>query len=235
MPSLNVHDILGPDGSIARRLTNYEHRQQQLDMADAVSLALKEKKHLLCEAGTGVGKSFGYLVPAILAATAENADGKLNRVVVSTHTISLQEQLLLKDLPILNSVIPREFTVSLIKGRGNYISLRRLRRAVDRSRQLLHDDTELSQLRQIAKWSTTTTDGSTSDLPFKPWGSVWDEVQSDSGNCLGKKCTTYKECFFYAARQRAKNATIILVNHALFSATLRYARWEPRSSRTTTR
>lgn len=220
MPSLNVHDILGPDGSIARRLTNYEHRQQQLDMADAVSKALKEKKHLLCEAGTGVGKSFGYLVPAILAATAENADGKLNRVVVSTHTISLQEQLLLKDLPILNSVIPREFTVSLIKGRGNYISLRRLRRAVDRSRQLLHDDTELSQLRQIAKWSTTTTDGSTSDLPFKPWGSVWDEVQSDSGNCLGKKCTTYKECFFYAARQRAKNATIILVNHALFFSDL---------------
>ena len=220
MSSLTAHDILGPDGSIARRLPNYEHRQQQLEMASAVGDALSGGRHLLCEAGTGVGKSFGYLVPAILAATAEQETQRLKRVVVSTHTISLQEQLLLKDLPILNSVIPREFTVALIKGRGNYLSLRRLSRAVERSRQLLTDDTEMDQLRDILKWSKVTHDGSTSDLPFKPWGSVWDEVQSDSGNCLGKKCSTYDKCFFYAARQRAKNATILVVNHALFFSDL---------------
>ena len=220
MPPLTANDILGPGGSIARRLENYEHREQQLEMAAAVSDALAQRKHLLCEAGTGVGKSFGYLVPAILAATSENESKKLNRVVVSTHTISLQEQLLLKDLPVLNSVIPREFTVSLVKGRGNYISLRRLHRATEKAGTLWNEDLELSQLRQIHQWSKQTKDGSTSDLPFKPWGSVWDEVQSDSGNCLGKKCPTHKECFFYSARQRAKNATILVVNHAIFFSDL---------------
>lgn len=220
MQPLTVQDILGPGGLIAKRLPNYEHREQQLEMARAVSKALAGKRHLLCEAGTGVGKSFGYLVPAILAATSQNEEHKVKRIVVSTHTISLQEQLLNKDLPILNSVIPREFSVALIKGRGNYISLRRLRRAVDRSRQLLSGDEEMSQLRQIHSWSKETNDGSNSDLPFKPYGSVWDEVQSDSGNCLGKKCDSHGDCFFYRARARAKHATILLVNHALFFSDL---------------
>lgn len=220
MTSLTVHDVLGPDGLIAKRLPNYEHREQQLEMARSVSQAFANGHHLLCEAGTGVGKSFGYLVPAILAATSSNAEHKLNRIVVSTQTISLQEQLLTKDLPILNSVIPREFSVVLVKGRGNYISLRRLYRAAERSRALLHEDDEVAQLRQILDWSKQTTDGSTSDLPFRPFGSVWDEVQSDSSNCLGKQCATHKQCFFYAARRRAKNATILIVNHALFFSDL---------------
>ena len=91
---LTAHDVLGPDGLIAKRLPNYEHRQQQLDMARAVAQAIANNQHLICEAGTGVGKSFGYLVPAILAATSENKDKKIQRVIVSTHTIALQEQLL---------------------------------------------------------------------------------------------------------------------------------------------
>ncbi len=217
---LTVHDILGPGGSIAKRLPNYEQRPQQMEMARAVSRALVDRHHLLCEAGTGVGKSFGYLVPAILAATSQDADKKLNRIVVSTHTISLQEQLLYKDLPILNSVIPREFTVSLVKGRRNYISLRRLGNAVHRARQLLTDDDEFQQLRQIDTWSKETHDGSLSDLPFRPLGPVWDEVASDSANCLGKKCDTYGQCFFYRARRRSQHATILLVNHALFFSDL---------------
>ena len=220
MSSLTVHDVLGPGGGISKRLANYEHRQQQLEMARAVSRALANKQHLLCEAGTGVGKSFGYLVPAILAATSQDKDKKLNRVVVSTHTIALQEQLLTKDIPFLNSVVPREFTVALAKGRGNYLSLRRLGRAIERSGLLFGRDEEVRQLRDIVSWSKATNDGSTSDLHFRPWGSVWDEVASDSSNCLGKKCDTHKECFFYAARRRAKNATILLVNHALFFSDL---------------
>ena len=111
-------DILGPGGRIAARLDRYEHRQQQLDMAAAVSDALTNSKHLIVEAGTGVGKSFAYLVPAILAATEPDnqlvltADGEKRnrRVIISTHTISLQEQLLNKDIPLLNSVIAREFS-----------------------------------------------------------------------------------------------------------------------------
>ena len=114
---LTVHDILGPGGRIAQRLPDYEARPEQMEMARAVSQALVKRHHLVCEAGTGVGKSFGYLVPAILAATNEDPEKRLRRIVVSTHTISLQEQLLHKDLPILNSVIPREFSVALVKCR----------------------------------------------------------------------------------------------------------------------
>ena len=218
--SLTAHDILGPGGLIAKRLPNYEHRQQQLEMAAAVADALANKHHLLCEAGTGVGKSFGYLVPAILAATAEVKEQKLKRVVVSTHTISLQEQLLLKDLPVLNSVIPREFSVVLLKGRGNYLSLRRLHSALERAGSLFQDNEEMSQLRAIHQWSRQTSDGSLADLSFQPFGGVWDEVASDSGNCLGKKCPTHGDCFFYKSRRRVENATILLVNHALFFSDL---------------
>src|SRR5690348_14840249 len=127
MRKLNPAPILGPDGAIARRLPRYESRPEQLRMAEAVSRAIQSKTHLIAEAGTGVGKSFAYLVPAILAA-AES--GK--KVVVSTHTISLQEQLLEKDIPFLRSVMPQEFTAVLVKGRSNYISLRRLDGAVGR-------------------------------------------------------------------------------------------------------
>src|SRR5678815_559383 len=130
----SVAEILGPGGRIAARMPNYEHRQEQLAMAQAVDRALTEKHHLIAEAGTGVGKSFAYLVPAILAVTAgaeaekktdDDEPAPKKRIVISTHTISLQEQLLGKDIPLLRSVMPQEFTAVLVKGRGNYLSLRR--------------------------------------------------------------------------------------------------------------
>ncbi|MFM8250322.1 MAG: ATP-dependent DNA helicase [Planctomycetota bacterium] len=254
-------DILGPDGRIAARLKDYESRPQQLQFADAVAQALSEGKHLIAEAGTGVGKSFGYLVPAILWAT--EAEGRMaaeqstnvppsdssgnhqpptdqtrnrshaksntksnaekdrpRRVIVSTHTISLQEQLLRKDLPLLKSVIPREFTAVLAKGRGNYISRRRLELARAKLSSLFNTDTEYDQIRQLRQWVDQTREGSLSDLSFKPWPTVWDEVRSDSGNCLGKKCDHHEECFFFSARRRVQNAQIIVVNHALFFSDL---------------
>ena len=227
MDSLSAADILGPDGRIAARLKNYEHRPQQLEMADAVARAIAGKRHLVAEAGTGVGKSFAYLVPAILAATereaqsdskkaANKADETIGpKIVVSTHTISLQEQLIGNDLPLLNAVIPREFSAVLVKGRRNYLSLRRMDMALARSQSLFSDDQQLEQLRNIRKWSKSTTDGSLSDLEFKPLGQVWDEVASDSGNCLGRRCPTYNQCFYYKDRRRAQHAQILVVNHAL--------------------
>ncbi len=223
--TLSVADILGPHGRIAARLPNYEQRPQQLEMAEAVARAIGEKKHLVVEAGTGVGKSFAYLVPAILAATelqAEcgpsggNGDSPPGpKVVVSTHTISLQEQLITKDLPLLNAVIPREFSAVLVKGRRNYLSLRRLDLALSRSRSLFSDDEQLAQLRDVNKWSKSTHDGSLSELSFRPLGPVWDEVASDSTNCLGRRCPTYGKCFYYQDRRRVQHAQILVVNHAL--------------------
>jgi len=227
---LSTKDILGPGGSIAKRLGNYEHRAEQIQMAEAVADAIGAEKHLVVEAGTGVGKSFAYLVPAILAAVKNQADehtdsdeegGKqVPRVIISTHTISLQEQLMSKDIPLLNAVIPYEFTAVLAKGRGNYISLRRLKNAMSRATSLFNEDQEFEQLRQINKWSKTTKDGSRSDLGFKPLANVWEEVSSDSGNCMGRKCPEHGECFYYRARRRMQNAQILVVNHALFFSDL---------------
>jgi ATP-dependent DNA helicase DinG len=209
-------DILGPSGAIAQRLANYEPRPQQLEMADAVADAITGGRHLMVEAGTGVGKSFAYLVPAILAATKT----KECRVVVSTHTISLQEQLVRKDLPFLQGTLPTPFTATLVKGRSNYISLRRLRGAQQKALALLGDPTTTDQLHQIGRWSRQTQDGSRSDLAFQPQPAVWDLVESDSGNCLGRGCTDYAKCFYFRARKHMFGAHILVVNHALFFSDL---------------
>lgn len=216
---LNHADILGPGGRIAARLPKYEHRQEQLAMADAVDSAIRRRHHLVVEAGTGVGKSFAYLVPAILSVASEKPPEKGNakrRAVISTHTISLQEQLISKDIPLLNSVIPQEFSAVLVKGRGNYISLRRLDNALSRAAGLFDAPSQLDELRRIRDWAKRTTDGSLADLDFRPMPAVWDEVQSDHGNCMGRACPRYNDCFYYKARRRMQNAQLLVVNHALF-------------------
>ncbi|MCC7419011.1 MAG: helicase [Planctomycetaceae bacterium] len=223
--SLDVESVLGEKGRIAARLDRYEQRPEQLEMARAVEQAIATKTHLVVEAGTGVGKSFAYLVPAVLAAAAHSvgkgeSDKNKFRIVISTHTIALQEQLIRKDIPFLNSVLPIEFSAVLVKGRSNYISLRRMKGALERSKTMFGDDEASRQLKQIGDWSKTTTDGSLSDLSFQPIGSVWDEVQSEHGNCLGKSCPTHASCFYYAARRRVWNADLLVVNHALFFSDL---------------
>lgn len=218
----SVADVLGPGGVIARRLPGYEPRPEQLAMAEAVETALAKKKHLLAEAGTGVGKSFAYLIPAILSAQGnQGEESKKKRIIVSTHTISLQEQLINHDIPFLQSVLPVEFSAVLVKGRGNYISLRRLDKAVQRSSQKSMFEPEgQRQLAKIRQWAHTTTDGSRSDLPLQPRPEVWDEVLSDHGDCLRKKCPHHGDCFYYAARRRVWNADLLIVNHALFFSDL---------------
>ncbi|MEQ8847262.1 helicase C-terminal domain-containing protein [Botrimarina sp.] len=225
--TITARDILGPGGAIARRLPGYEDRPEQLAMAEAVERAIAGRRHLIAEAGTGVGKSFAYLVPAILAATENqgepeaSASGekpkpkKQRRVVISTHTIALQEQLIAKDLPLLNAVIPREFTAVLAKGRRNYVSLRRLDAALSRAGSLFDRDDQVAELRELKRWAGETVDGSLADLARRPDPGVWDEVQSDSGNCLGRRCPTHAKCHYYAARRRMQHAQVLVVNHAL--------------------
>lgn len=206
---------------MARRLGAYEARPQQLEMAAAVEQSIANGEHLIVEAGTGTGKSFAYLVPAILAATSgQGTGGRRRKVVISTHTISLQEQLISKDIPFLNAILPVEFSAVLVKGRSNYISLRRLKGAVDRANTLYSHPESLQQLQNLSTWSRETGDGSLSDLSFKPDSNVWDEVRSEHGNCLGKSCPTHDDCLYYRARRRIWNADLMVVNHALFFADL---------------
>ncbi len=207
--------ILGPDGAVARRLGGYEPRAEQLAMAEAVAGAISRGGHLMVEAGTGVGKSFAYLVPAVLAAAQ---GGK--KVVVSTHTIGLQEQLMQKDLPFLRSVLPIEFSAVLVKGRSNYVSLRRLAGAQSRSGGLFREAESFEQLVELVRWGAATTDGSLSDLEFRPRPEVWDSVASEHGNCLGRRCPRYNDCLYFKARRRMWTANVLVVNHALFFSDL---------------
>src|SRR3954469_19135752 len=216
MQTGTLTNILGPKGAIARRLgKSYEHRPQQLEMAAAVSEALTDGHHLVAEAGTGVGKSFAYLLPAI-----EYAVTHKKRVVVSTHTISLQEQLIEKDIPLIRAVYPQEFTAVLVKGRSNYLCQRRLKQARARSAMLFDTEGQVESLWAVEEWAGRTTDGSLADLPALPQPGVWSNVCAEQGNCLGKKCEFYKNCFWQAAKRRMQGGTILVVNHALFFSDL---------------
>jgi Rad3-related DNA helicase/REP element-mobilizing transposase RayT len=219
MPT-TLENILGPDGSIARRLgQKYEHRPQQLEMAEAVSEAFTEGHHLLVEAGTGVGKSFAYLLPAI-----DYAVKNKKRVVISTHTISLQEQLIEKDIPLIQSVYPDEFTAVLVKGRNNYLCQRRLEQARSRQNYLFEDQKQLESLWTIEEWVQESIQnrglGSLAELPNVPDPAVWDKVCAEQGNCLGKKCNFYQCCFWQAAKRRMNLGNVLVVNHALFFSDL---------------
>ncbi|MBU6276926.1 MAG: helicase [Planctomycetes bacterium] len=229
-------DFLAPGGRLSARLPAWEARPQQLEMARLVAEAIAGRRHALVEAGTGVGKSLAYLVPALLAATgdqeplpagaADDPDApepprsRPRRVVISTHTIALQEQLIGKDIPLVAAVLPREFSAVLVKGRGNYLSRRRLDLAVDRSANLFGEEEEIAHLEALAAWARDTADGSLADLDHVPAAAVWDEVRSDSGNCMGRTCPEHGQCFYYAARRRMARAQLLVVNHALYFSDL---------------
>lgn len=202
-------------GPIARRLAGWEPRPQQVEMAAAVDRCLTNRGRLLIEAGTGVGKSFGYLVPAI-----RHAVDRSQRVVISTHTIALQEQIVDKDIPLLNAAMPEEFTAVLVKGRANYVSLRRLKLASRRQARLFSSENDRHELQTLEDWAETTRDGTIASLPVLPSPSVWEQVQSDAGNCMGRSCPTYTECHYQTARRRMEGAQILVCNHALFFSDL---------------
>lgn len=211
-----LSDMLGPDGAVARRLGKaYEYRPQQMEMAAAVADALEQGHHLVAEAGTGTGKSFAYLLPVIDFAVKTR-----KKVVVSTHTIALQEQLIQKDIPLLQSVYPDEFTVVLCKGRSNYLCHRRLEQTRRAQESLFDDQRQRESLYMIEEWAQHTTDGSLSDLPELPNPGVWDKVCAEANNCLGRKCNHYDHCHWQAARRRMQAGRILIVNHALFFADL---------------
>jgi len=211
-----VEEIFSPRGPFAKA-RNFEYRPQQQAMAVAVARALVNREHLLVEAGTGVGKSFAYLVPSILFAVAQR-----KKAIVCTHTINLQEQLTEKDLPVLEKVMPVSFTYTMLKGRQNYLCTRRLHKAMQQSDGLFTSP-EVSELRRIYEWSKTTKDGSLSDFDTEPDPKVWSHVCSERGLCTPKICgyasdfsKTNAVCFFQRARQRIMAADVLVLNHTLF-------------------
>ncbi|HEU0273110.1 MAG TPA: helicase C-terminal domain-containing protein [Candidatus Udaeobacter sp.] len=191
------------------RVKNFEFRPQQQQMAVAVARALEEERHLVVEAGTGVGKSLAYLTPAILMAIEQH-----KKAIISTHTINLQEQLLYKDIPILKKILPIEFNAALMKGRQNYLCPRRLERAFQQANELFTGP-EQNELKRLAEWARTTRDGSLSDLSIEPDPKVWVQVCSEAHICTQKTCGRDSRCFYQQARKRLLAADILVVNHTL--------------------
>ena len=220
--TLTLRDIFSPGGIISEHLSGYEFREEQLHMANAVARAFAASEHLIAEAGTGVGKSFAYLIPAISLALKTD-----QTVVVSTNTISLQEQLVTKDIPFLASVLPRDFKAVLAKGRRNYLSRRRLESLLNYERGLFDTMEEVDQVKNIIAWVETTNDGSRADLPIQPMSQIWDKVASDRDNCLGRKCPTYDVCFYFKARNEMHEADILVVNHHLLFSDLAIRQNDP--------
>ncbi len=212
---LTAEQILGPGGLVAEHLPHWEQRPEQLEMAMGVENAFANREHLLVEAGTGVGKSFAYLVPAILQAVYEK-----QRVVVSTFTIALQEQLIDKDLPFLADILPLKFSAVLGKGRTNYLCFRRMAMAVKNRSKLLVDPEHQQQLEALSEWAMETRTGTLQEIEFDLAPSVWAKVRSESGLCTGGQCSQYHQCFLRAARRKLQEADIVVANHALFFSDL---------------
>jgi ATP-dependent DNA helicase DinG len=207
---LDVDAVLGPGGLLARRLPGFEVRREQLEMARAVARALEQGGSLVVEAGTGIGKTLAYLVPALLSR---------RKVVVSTGTKALQEQLFFKDLPILRQHLPVPFRAAYMKGRANYVSRRRLREFT-RTPSFRHPS-EAPHLEAIQRWVRETATGDRAELPalpddYAPWG----EFAATSDHCWGTKCDAYWDCFVTRMRQQAAEADLVVVNHHLFFADL---------------
>ncbi len=209
--------LLGAGGPIAAELGSYEDRQSQRDLAAYLVDAYNEGGVLMLEAGTGVGKSFGYLVPALAWARANR-----ERTVISTNTINLQEQLVGKDLPLLQRALGDEEhmpSFALLKGWRNYLCLARLAGA-GQSQQSLLEPGKLDELVQITAWASHTRDGSLADLPTPPTTEVWDEVSAEPDLCPRIRCPHFDRCFVFQARRRAAQADVVVVNHHLLAADL---------------
>lgn len=215
-----VEHVFGPEGPFAAS-PNFEYRPQQQRMAGEVARALQEGGHLLVEAGTGVGKSFAYLVPAVLFAARRK-----KKAIICTYTINLQEQLVEKDLPLLKRVLPVDFAYAMLKGRSNYLCTRRLQKALQQSNSLFTSP-EVAELQRILEWSHQTEDGSLSDFDTEPDPRVWEMVCSERGLCTPKRCghpsdmaKAGRTCFFQRARQKILGADVLVLNHTLFFSLL---------------
>jgi ATP-dependent DNA helicase DinG len=207
--TFTLHGFFGPGGLLARVHPAYEYRRGQLEMAKAVEAAIEEKRHLIVEAGTGTGKTMAYLVPALRS-------GK--RVIISTGTKNLQEQLFYKDVPFLKQYFG-DMKVCYMKGRNNYLCRKKLYELADQP--ILSGLEEIDQFRSIVDWDKTTETGDRAELAVLPESSeVWPKLDARADTCLGQKCPEYERCFITEMRRRAMESDIIIVNHHLFFADL---------------
>lgn len=197
-----IDEVFAPGGPIEKSLAGFEARPGQLQMAQLIERGFLEGMHTIVEAGTGVGKSLAYLVPALRS-------GK--KIVISTGTIALQEQLYNKDIPLVTRALDTPARVTLLKGRNHYLCKQKLENM--RADRLLAPS---RTMQQMWEWGTRTQTGDRAELPFLPAGDEWEQLDADADDCVGEYCEHFRECFFFKKRDEAKFADIVIVNHALF-------------------
>ena len=204
----DIDSIFGEDGVLSQAVPGYRLRSQQLDMARAVSAAIEQRTVLVAEAGTGTGKTFAYLVPALLSG---------GKVILSTGTKTLQDQLFNRDIPAVRKALKAPVTIAMLKGRANYICHYHLERARNEGRFMSRDD--VRYLKLIESYARTSDSGDKSGLGDVPENAgIWPSVTSTRDNCLGQDCPQHKECFVLEARKKAQEADVVVVNHHLFFA-----------------
>ena len=203
--------VLGPGGLLARARQSYEHRPQQIAMAHLVRRALDLHRYALVEAGTGTGKTLAYLLPAVLSGL---------RVVISTATKTLQEQVLDKDLPLLREASGIDFTATLMKGRANYLCLSKLERAEEDPQLCVTSKSEAKAFAMISAWARQTETGDRAELDLPEQLHLWKELSATGETCTGQRCPHYEDCFVTRMRKRAAESDLIIVNHHLFFADL---------------
>ena len=217
LEEIDIENYFAKDGILAKEIKGFEYRQEQEEMAQYIQEAINEDRKIIVEAGTGTGKTLAYLIPAIKWAVVNK-----KKVIIATNTINLQEQLLLKDIPLAKSIIKDEFSYVLVKGRNNYVCKRLFNElALGKNIDIETFSIEArEQIEYILKWGNKTKTGDKAELPFEVYPDVWELVQSTTELCLGKKCPYRKECFYMKTRMEKMEADILISNHHVFFADL---------------
>mgnify|MGYP000851707380 CR=1 FL=1 len=214
LDSSSLVALLHPRGPIAKELPGYEDRPQQSQMVELVTQAFNQDKIATIEAGTGTGKTMAYLLPAIRWALQNK-----ERVVISTNTINLQEQLIKKDIPLLHKVLAEPFEAVLVKGRSNYVCLRKVQE-LEAEFDLASDEEERDELKSLIAWAKASSDGSKADLAILPQELTWEKIAAESDTCTHSRCSFFRQCFVNKARRNASRANLLVVNHHLLFADL---------------
>ena len=217
LEEIDIKNYFAKDGILAKEIKGFEYRKEQEEMAHYIQDAINEDRKIIIEAGTGTGKTLAYLIPAIKWAVTNK-----KKVIIATNTINLQEQLLLKDIPLAKSIIKEDFSYVLVKGRSNYLCKRLFNElSIGRSIDIETFSMEArEQIEYILKWGNKTKTGDKAELPFEVYPDVWELVQSTTELCLGKKCPYRKECFYMKTRIEKMEADILISNHHVFFADL---------------
>ncbi|WP_338985716.1 ATP-dependent DNA helicase [Fusobacterium animalis] len=217
LEEIDIENYFAKDGILAKEIKGFEYREEQEEMAQYIQDAINEDRKIIVEAGTGTGKTLAYLIPSIKWAVTNK-----KKIIIATNTINLQEQLLLKDIPLAKSIIKDEFSYVLVKGRNNYVCKRLFNElALGKSIDIETFSMEArEQIEYILKWGNKTKTGDKAELTFEVYPDVWELVQSTTELCLGKKCPYRKECFYMKTRMEKMEADILISNHHVFFADL---------------